>query len=72
MDFFFGGFSIFALFMMVIPILIPIIALVDIIKSDFEGNNKLLWVIIVLLANILGAILYFLIGRDQKINRSGQ
>lgn len=68
MGFFFGGFSIFALFLM----LIPIIALVDIIKSDFEGNNKLLWVIIVLLANVLGAILYFLIGRDQKIRKSGE
>jgi len=72
MGFLFGGFSIFTLFFIVIPILIPILALVDIIKSDFEGNNKLLWVIIVLLANILGAILYFLIGRDQKIKKSGQ
>jgi len=72
MGFLFGGFSIFTLFFIVIPILIPILALVDIIKRDFEGNNKLLWVIIVLLANILGAILYFLIGRDQKIKKSGQ
>lgn len=66
MGFFFGGFTLFTLFLMIIPI----IALVDIIKSDFQGNNKLLWVIIVLLANVLGAILYFLIGRDQKIRKS--
>jgi len=68
MGFFFGGFTLFTLFLMIIPI----IALVDIIKSDFQGNNKLLWVIIVLLANVLGAILYFLIGRDQKIRKSGE
>ena len=48
-------------------ILLPLIALIDIVKSKFEGNNKLIWVIIVIFTNILGTILYFAIGRTQKI-----
>jgi hypothetical protein len=47
--------------------LIPIVALVDIVKSKFEGNTKLIWVIIVVFVNVLGAILYFTIGKNQKI-----
>jgi TM2 domain-containing membrane protein YozV len=44
-----------------------IIALIDILKSEFTGNNKIVWVIVVLFSNFFGAILYFLIGRKQKI-----
>jgi hypothetical protein len=48
-------------------IILPLAALIDILISEFEGNNKLIWVLVVLFANIVGAILYFLIGRNQKI-----
>lgn len=44
-----------------------IIALIDILKSEFKGNNKIVWILIVLSANFFGAVLYFLIGREQKI-----
>jgi len=54
---------------LVIPVflIIPIIALVDILKNEFTGNNKLIWVLVILLSWIIGAILYFFIGRKQKI-----
>ena len=54
---------------LIVPVflIIPIIALVDILKSEFTGNNKLIWVLVVLLSWIIGAILYFIIGRNQKI-----
>ncbi len=48
-------------------ILPTIIALVDILKSEFKGNNKIVWILVVLFTNFFGAILYFLIGREQKI-----
>ena len=48
-------------------ILPTIIALVDILRSEFKGNNKVVWVLVVLFTNFFGAILYFLIGREQKI-----
>lgn len=55
--------------LLIVPVflVIPIIALVDILKSEFTGNNKLIWVLVVLLSWIIGAILYFFIGRNQKI-----
>ena len=48
----------------------PLIALVDILKSKFEGDSKLIWVIVVVFVPIMGSILYFLIGRNQKIKNS--
>jgi hypothetical protein len=44
-----------------------IIALIDILKSEFTGNNKIVWLLMVLFTNIFGAVLYFLIGREQKL-----
>ncbi len=52
---------------MLIGLAPTIIALVDILKNDFTGNNKIVWVLIVLLGNFFGAVLYFLIGREQRI-----
>lgn len=48
-------------------VLLPIMALVDIVRSEFRGpNDKVIWVLIVLFLNLIGAILYFLIGRKQR------
>ena len=49
---------------------LTIYALVDILKSEFSGNNKIIWVLVVLLANFFGAILYLFMGRQQKISAS--
>lgn len=42
-------------------------ALIDILKSDFKDYNKIVWLLSVLLVPVLGFILYFLIGKKQKI-----
>lgn len=47
--------------------ILPIIALVDIIRSEFTGNNKIVWVLIVIFFNVIGSILYFLMGKNQKV-----
>jgi len=47
-------------------IILPIVALIDILRSEFEGINKLIWVLLVIFANIIGAILYLTIGLKQK------
>ncbi|WP_419768866.1 PLDc N-terminal domain-containing protein [Arcobacter sp.] len=44
-----------------------IYALIDILKSEFTGNNKLIWLIIYFILPFVGVLLYFLIGRKQKI-----
>ncbi|MCL6525212.1 MAG: PLD nuclease N-terminal domain-containing protein [Thermoflavifilum sp.] len=44
-------------------------ALVDIIKSRFASDTtKLIWIIVVILLPVLGSILYFLIGRQQRVS----
>ena len=43
-----------------------IFTLVDILRNEFTGNNKLIWVLVVLFGSVVGAILYFLIGSKQK------
>ena len=52
-----------------LAILLPVIALIDILKSEFKGNEKILWVAVVLLSSFFGVVLYVLIGRYQKISK---
>ena len=59
--------GIFEILLILLILLFPILALVDILKSKFDGNNKLIWVLVVVFTNTIGAILYFLIGKNQKI-----
>jgi hypothetical protein len=48
-------------------LLLPIIAIIDILRSRFEGNNNILFLLIVVLLPIAGSILYFIIGPSKKI-----
>ncbi len=48
-------------------IIFPIVALVDILKSHFKGNDKIIWVLVVIFFNFFGSIIYFLMGRKQRI-----
>ena len=51
-----------------IGILPTLIALIDIVKSEFSGNNKIVWLLVVLFANFFGALLYFILGTKQKLS----
>ncbi len=48
-------------------ILLWMSAFLDILKNNFKTNYKLIWIIVVVMIPILGAILNFTIGRKQKI-----
>ncbi|MGB5648165.1 MAG: PLDc N-terminal domain-containing protein [Muriicola sp.] len=48
-------------------VLLPLISLIDIVRNDFKGNDKLLWALIVIFLNIIGSVLYFGIGRSNRI-----
>jgi hypothetical protein len=58
---------IFILLIVPVFLIIPIIALVDVLRNEFTNNNKIIWVLVILLSWIIGAILYYFIGRNQKI-----
>lgn len=62
-----GIWQIFIILLAFSGIILTIIALIDILKSEFEGNNKIVWVLVVLFFNWIGAILYFAIGKEQKV-----
>ena len=62
-----GPWQIVLILVLLLLLITPIIALVDILKSEFNGNNKLVWTVVVLLGSFVGALLYYLIGRKQKL-----
>jgi hypothetical protein len=43
-----------------------IFTLIDLLKRQLPTNTKLLWLIITLLAPILGSIIYLVVGRNNK------
>lgn len=57
-----------------IPLLIPIIilqlglmiaALIDVIKREKTKGPKWMWILIIVLVNLFGPIVYFIAGRDE-------
>lgn len=52
---------------LVLGIFLPIIALIDILRNNFQNNDKLIWVLVILFLPMLNSILYFLIGKKQRI-----
>jgi chromate transport protein ChrA len=67
-----GGPELIVLFLIfILPAVIVLWALIDVIKSDFkDSTNKIIWLLLIIFLPLLGAILYFLIGRSQKLGRS--
>jgi len=55
------------LLMLLVNIPLFLIALVDILKSKFGGNNKIVWLLVVILVPLVGPIAYFFIGKKQKV-----
>mgnify|MGYP001237010571 CR=1 FL=1 len=47
-------------------LLLPILAIIDILTSEFKGNDKIVWLLVVIFLSFFGAILYLVIGREQK------
>ena len=44
-----------------------VFGLMDILKHEFTGANKIIWLVLVIFIPILGTALYFTIGRKQKL-----
>lgn len=61
---FIGGF--FRFIFAIIWFILLIITLMDLFKSSFPLNTKLLWLIVILLAPVLGCLAYLFWGRHQS------
>ena len=63
------GIAAFSIFVLIAALFFGfwIWALVDILKNEYTGSNKVIWLLLVLAVPLVGVILYFFIGRGQKI-----
>ncbi|WP_342304155.1 PLDc N-terminal domain-containing protein [Methanolobus sp. ZRKC5] len=41
-------------------------------KEPSEGNDKLIWVIVIIFTNLLGALVYFFVRRPKRIEEYGR
>ena len=67
--FLFGAGILLTLFIILFVILLPLLALISVLMNDFRGNDKVMWVLIIIFLPFLGSLVYFLIGRDKRIKR---
>ncbi|CAN5345774.1 hypothetical protein BH23BAC2_BH23BAC2_23030 [soil metagenome] len=52
--------------LMVAILVLPIIALVHMLRNNFKGKHKLIWVLIILFLPLFGSILYFIMGKRYR------
>ena len=51
-------------------LLLPLFALIDLVRSDFkDSSDKLIWVLIILFLPLFGSILYFVMSGKQKLRK---
>lgn len=62
---FIGG--VFRLIFGILWIVLIVYTLMDLLKSNKPTNTKLLWLIVILIAPILGSVLYFILGKTDRI-----
>ena len=67
--FLFGGGLIITLMVVLFIFLFPLVALISALMIEFHGNDKIIWVLLIIFLPFVGSLLYFLIGRDRRINR---
>lgn len=63
---------IFGFFTMIIGLgcaLIWVLALIEIVQSEFQDKNeRIIWLLLVILLPFIGTILYYAIGRKQRLD----
>lgn len=52
--------------LVIISFILLIYSLIDLLKSTFKKNDKLIWLIVLILIPFIGSLLYLNIGRKQK------
>ncbi|MBT2695657.1 PLD nuclease N-terminal domain-containing protein [Bacillus sp. ISL-55] len=51
---------------LVIQVILLVVAVIDLIKIEKTNGPKWVWAIVILVVNIIGPILYFVIGRRNQ------
>jgi heme/copper-type cytochrome/quinol oxidase subunit 2 len=55
-----------AFFLSLVTFVPWLFALIDVLRSEFTENNKLIWLLTVVFVPVVGWLAYFTIGRSQK------
>ena len=61
--------SSFLMIFIVFTFILYIYILIDILKHEFTGYNKIIWILVIIFFPVLGAILYLVFGRIQRIKK---
>ncbi len=68
-----GGSELLILLMLILPTIFWIWTLVDCaVREPSEGNEKLTWLIVIVLVGIIGSLLYCLVRRPARIKQYGK
>ncbi|MBP6162742.1 MAG: PLDc N-terminal domain-containing protein [Aliarcobacter sp.] len=59
--------SSFLMIFIIFTFILYIYILIDILKHEFTGYNKIIWLLVIIFFPVLGAILYLVFGRSQRI-----
>lgn len=59
--------SSFIMVFMIFTFILYIYILIDILKHEFTGYNKIIWILVLIFFPVLGALLYLVFGRSQRI-----
>jgi hypothetical protein len=54
--------------LLVVEIVLLFVAIIDLDRRKYvTGNNKLVWVLVVVIIGIIGPVIYFVFGRREKV-----
>ena len=59
--------SSFLMIFIIFTFILYIYILIDILKHEFTGYNKIIWLLVIIFFPVLGAILYLVFERSQRI-----
>lgn len=63
-----GGFLIIMLLFSLIYFLLWLYCVIDVIRSHFKDSNmKLIWIVILLFAHLIGPLVYLVLGKNSKV-----
>jgi len=54
-------------FLVILGLLLPLLALISVLTGRFPGNEKLVWVLVIIFLPYLGSILYFIVGKQNRM-----
>ena len=59
--------SSFMMVFIIFTFILYVYILIDILKHEFTGYNKIIWILVLVFFPVLGALLYLIFGRSQRI-----